>query len=119
VQSFGLQVAGPSEADLTGLAEDLTPPAGWSFRARELSEDLHVTAADGVATAAQDDLKNTWRGFSGSTRKRDRPVASSGRACHNARRPRFVAALSRVHRRADVHAKNPADCTDASGQLRR
>ncbi|MCK6591777.1 MAG: hypothetical protein HUU21_03900 [Polyangiaceae bacterium] len=61
MQSFSLEVLALTEADLEGLASKLTLPEGWIFRARQLSEELHVTAVDGLATVVQDNLENTYQ----------------------------------------------------------
>lgn len=61
MQSFSLEKAALTEADLAGLASRLTLPAGWTFRARTLPAALEVTAVDGVATVVQDDLENTYQ----------------------------------------------------------
>ncbi|HEY8171872.1 MAG TPA: hypothetical protein VIH21_02195 [Dehalococcoidia bacterium] len=49
-----------SESDLAVLATRLTPPAGWSYRARTLDGPLRI-AASGTATVIQDDLSNTYQ----------------------------------------------------------
>ena len=61
MQSFSLEQADLSEGDLAGLGEQLDLPAGWTFRARELSEEMRVTAVNGVATVVQDELENTYQ----------------------------------------------------------
>lgn len=61
MQSFSLEVSVLTEADLETLGEKLALPEGWIFRARQLSEELHVKAVDGLATILQDDLENTYQ----------------------------------------------------------
>lgn len=61
MQSYSLEQAALSEAELGGLGERLALPAGWSYRTRELAEELRVTAVGGVATVVQDELENTYQ----------------------------------------------------------
>jgi hypothetical protein len=61
MQSFSLQHAALTEADLPDLGARLSLPAGWTYRARTLSAELHVTAVGGLATIVQDDLANTYQ----------------------------------------------------------
>lgn len=48
------------EAALEQLGGRLTPPDGWTYRARVLDDTLCLQAADGVATIIQDELENTY-----------------------------------------------------------
>ena len=50
-----------TSADLAGLDARIEQPAGWTFTARTLTEDLAVNSTDGVATVIQDDLQNTYQ----------------------------------------------------------
>ncbi len=61
MQSYSVQVAALTQADLPTLASRLTLPAGWSYRARTLSRDLLVTAVDDLATVVQDNLGDTYQ----------------------------------------------------------
>lgn len=48
-----------SEGDLPGLGTRLMLPSGWTYRARTLDADLHVSTP-GQATVVQDELQNTY-----------------------------------------------------------
>lgn len=61
MQSYSTQQVEQDEASLAGLGEELELPAGWSFRARVLAEDLEVTAVDGLAMVVQDERGNTYQ----------------------------------------------------------
>lgn len=61
MQSFSLQRANLSEEALPSLGQQLSVPEGWTYRTRELSQELRVTAIDGVATVVQDELGNTYQ----------------------------------------------------------
>lgn len=62
LQAYSLAVdPAQSEASLAGLGERLSPPDGWSFRTRTLTEDLGLLSRDGVATVTQDELQNTYQ----------------------------------------------------------
>lgn len=62
MQSFSMQQKPDlAEADLPGLAAQLTLPSGWTYRARDLTETQEVTAVGGMATVIQDDLGNTYQ----------------------------------------------------------
>lgn len=56
------QVVDPdlSRADLAGLADRLTLPAGWSYQARVLTSPLRVDTTTEVARVLQDDLTNSY-----------------------------------------------------------
>ncbi|OBI05425.1 hypothetical protein A5715_02955 [Mycolicibacter heraklionensis] len=56
------QVVDPdlSRADLAGLADRLTLPAGWSYQARVLAGALRVDTTTEVARVLQDDLTNSY-----------------------------------------------------------
>jgi hypothetical protein len=62
MQSYSQQHS-PSlaEADLPGLAAQLTPPAGWAYRVRKLDATLRVLTPGAQATVLQDDLSNTYQ----------------------------------------------------------
>ncbi|HEY5153286.1 MAG TPA: hypothetical protein VIJ47_01035 [Acidimicrobiales bacterium] len=45
---------------LSGLAERLALPDGWSFRTRVLDEELVVDTTATIATVVQDELENTY-----------------------------------------------------------
>jgi hypothetical protein len=47
--------------DLAGLGTKSTPPAGWTYSARTLTEPLDVVSSDGVATVIQVELQNTYQ----------------------------------------------------------
>jgi hypothetical protein len=49
-----------AETDLPNLGDRITPPAGWSYRARTLDTTLRVEGSSPVATVVQDDLGNTY-----------------------------------------------------------
>lgn len=51
---------GLSRADLAGLADRLTLPAGWSYQARVLTSPLRVDTTTEVARVLQDDLTNSY-----------------------------------------------------------
>lgn len=61
MQSYSVQKTQQTQHSLASLGNKLTLPEGWQFRTRELAEDLHVTAVNGVATVVQDDLGNTYQ----------------------------------------------------------
>lgn len=61
MQSYSIQKTPQTMDSLAMLGATLAPPQGWSFRTRVLTEDLHVTAVNGVATIVQDDLDNTYQ----------------------------------------------------------
>lgn len=61
MQSYSTQQVPQTEASLADLAQQLTLPAGWSFKSRILDADLTVTAVDGLATVVQDDRANTYQ----------------------------------------------------------
>lgn len=61
MQSFSVQHASQSQDTLPGLGQQLSLPQGWAYRTRQLSQELHVTAIDGVATIVQDELGNTYQ----------------------------------------------------------
>lgn len=62
MQSYSLQVDPTlTEASLSELGARLELPEGWSYRARDLEEDLYVTAIDDKATVVTDDLQNTYQ----------------------------------------------------------
>jgi hypothetical protein len=61
MQSFRQEGAGFSEEALSSLGEKLAPPTGWTWRMRQLSEELQVTAFNGVAKIVQDELGNTYQ----------------------------------------------------------
>ncbi|WP_420108206.1 hypothetical protein, partial [Mycolicibacter arupensis] len=56
------QVADPNltRADLPGLADRLTLPAGWTYQARVLTSPLTVDTTTEVARVLQDDLTNSY-----------------------------------------------------------
>ncbi|MCV7028888.1 hypothetical protein [Mycobacterium sherrisii] len=56
------QVADPtlSRADLAGLGDRLSLPAGWSYRARVLTETLRVDTTTRPARVTQDELTNSY-----------------------------------------------------------
>lgn len=60
MQSYSLQKAPLTAAELPGLSSRLALPAGWSFKSRTLSATLTVRAVEGKATVVQDDLSNTY-----------------------------------------------------------
>jgi hypothetical protein len=61
MQSYSQQRdAALEEAGLASLAGRLTPPAGWSYRARILDSTLRVEGPSIEATVLQDDLANTY-----------------------------------------------------------
>jgi hypothetical protein len=45
---------------LDGLADRLTPPEGWSYRARVLDEQLRVDTSSQAAPVLQDELTNSY-----------------------------------------------------------
>jgi hypothetical protein len=49
-----------SEESLDTLGDKLSLPAGWSYRVRELSEELVVDTTAHVATVLQDEFENTY-----------------------------------------------------------
>lgn len=49
-----------AEADLPGLASRVTPPAGWTYRARTLDSTLRVEGRTVEATVIQDNFANTY-----------------------------------------------------------
>ncbi|MFO0675793.1 MAG: hypothetical protein U0169_04625 [Polyangiaceae bacterium] len=61
MQSYSTQTRPQTEGELPTLAERLGLPAGWRFQVRVPSEDLVVTAEDGVANVVQDDFANTYQ----------------------------------------------------------
>jgi hypothetical protein len=61
MQSFSLEKGDRSETDLQGLGGQLGLPSMWTYRTRELTAELQVTAVDGVATITQDDQGNTYQ----------------------------------------------------------
>lgn len=61
MQSFRLEPEDRTEAALPGLGAQLGLPASWTYRSRELTAELQVTAIDGVATVVQDDQGNTYQ----------------------------------------------------------
>ncbi len=61
MQSYSVQSAAITQADLPTLASRLMLPAGWMYRTRTPSQDLVVTAVDNLATVVQDDLGNTYQ----------------------------------------------------------
>lgn len=62
MQSYSQQAnASLTEADLPGLGSRLTPPAGWTYRARTLDSTLRVLTHGAEATVLQDDLSNTYQ----------------------------------------------------------
>ena len=48
-------------ADLDGLESRISPPAGWSYRARTLEEDLLSEDFQGFASGMRDPLENTYQ----------------------------------------------------------
>ncbi len=61
MQSYSQQRAPDlSEADLHALASRITPPAGWTYRARTLETALRVEGRTAGSTVLQDDLANTY-----------------------------------------------------------
>ena len=61
MQSYSVQTTAQTEASLSTLGSRLTLPAGWSFRARTLTEDLRITAVNNLATVVQDEFNNTYQ----------------------------------------------------------
>lgn len=61
MQSYSTQHIAQDEGSLATLGEALALPAGWSFRARVLAEELLVVAEDGVAVVVQDERGNTYQ----------------------------------------------------------
>ncbi|WP_224243488.1 hypothetical protein [Hyalangium gracile] len=61
MQSFSVQLGHLSQDALADLGSRLSPPQGWTYRTRQLSQQLLVTAIDGVATIVQDELGNTYQ----------------------------------------------------------
>jgi len=47
--------------DLPGVGGRISPPDGWTFTTRTLTDDLGVLSTDGVATVLQDELQNTYQ----------------------------------------------------------
>lgn len=61
MQSYSRQRAADlSEADLPSLGTRITPPPGWTYRARTLDSTLRVEGPTIEATVIQDDLANTY-----------------------------------------------------------
>ncbi len=56
------QVADPNltRADLPGIADRLTLPAGWTYQARVLTSPLTVDTTTEIARVLQDDLTNSY-----------------------------------------------------------
>ena len=48
------------EADLGTLGDQLSMPAGWSYRTRVLDEELVIDTTATVATVLQDEFENTY-----------------------------------------------------------
>ena len=61
MQSFSLEKGDRSETDLQGLSGQLHLPSMWTYRTRLITNELQVTAVDGVATVVQDDQGNTYQ----------------------------------------------------------
>jgi hypothetical protein len=61
MQSYSVQRVAQTEASLDELPAGLTLPAGWTFRARMLTEPLFIEAIGGQATLIQDDLGNSYQ----------------------------------------------------------
>jgi hypothetical protein len=61
MQSFSLAKGDREEASLQGLSAQLVLPSMWTYRSRELTAELQVTAVNGVATVVQDDQGNTYQ----------------------------------------------------------
>jgi hypothetical protein len=61
MQSFSVQHAPLGQDALSNLGQQLSLPQGWTYRTRQLAQELHVTAIDGVATIVQDELGNTYQ----------------------------------------------------------
>ncbi|MDP9235883.1 MAG: hypothetical protein M3P30_00540 [Chloroflexota bacterium] len=62
MQSYSQQSnAALSEADLPGLAKQLKPPAGWTYRVRTLDSVLRVLTPTGDASVIQDEFSNTYQ----------------------------------------------------------
>ena len=64
MQSYALIVdPSLSLADLPSLGARLQLPAGWTYRARVLSETLEVNSTGGEAIVLQDELQNTYQRY--------------------------------------------------------
>ncbi|MBS2019534.1 MAG: hypothetical protein JST00_42125 [Deltaproteobacteria bacterium] len=61
MQSYSVQKAPATEADLATLGSRLSLPSGWSFRTRTLTAPLQITAVGGIATIVQDELENSYQ----------------------------------------------------------
>jgi hypothetical protein len=61
MQSYSTQKVMQTPADLANLGSKLTLPAGWSWRTRTLTQDLTITAVDGIGIVVQDDDDNTYQ----------------------------------------------------------
>ncbi len=62
MQSYSQQVnASLTEAELSGLGSRLSPPAGWTYRARTIGSTLRVSTPGSEAVVIQDDLSNTYQ----------------------------------------------------------
>ena len=49
-----------SESSLVTLGSRLSPPAGWSYRTRVLTEELIVDTTESLATVLQDEFENSY-----------------------------------------------------------
>ena len=65
------------EADLADLSARLALPAGWTYQARTLGEDL-VLRTDGTATVVQDELKNTYQKITSTDGDPQLPISGDG-----------------------------------------
>jgi hypothetical protein len=61
MQSYSVQNAAISEADLPALADRISPPAGWTYRARVVDADYRVATSASGAVVIQDELSNTYQ----------------------------------------------------------